>query len=65
MQNKPENVLWIPILTALGEETVSRILDNSPDVQSALLEAHADFDAAETEARALRGKGHEGEQGKL
>lgn len=49
---------WLPILTRLGEETLARILDNSPDIQSAILEAHQNFEAAEKEAEELRKRGH-------
>lgn len=50
---------WLPILMELGEKTVARILDRSPDVATALKEAHENFVAAEAEAKALREKGHE------
>lgn len=50
---------WLPILTALGEEELARILDKSPDVASALLEAHANFQQAQRDAADLRREGHE------
>ena len=55
-------ILWLPILTELGEDIVARILDESPDVVSALLEARANFLAAEDEAEALRHEGHENDE---
>ena len=54
----PNKLLWIPIIVELGESTVGRIFDKSPDVKSALMEAKENFDKAEEEARALRSKGH-------
>lgn len=56
----PNPILWLPILTALGEEELARILDKSPDTASALLEAHANFQQAQADAEALRHEGHEG-----
>lgn len=50
---------WLPILTELGEETIARILDKSPDVKSAILAAKENFDKAVDEADALKRKGHE------
>lgn len=50
---------WLPILTELGEEEIARILDKSPDIQSAILEAKENFDKAVDEAEALRRMGHE------
>ena len=57
----PEKIEWIPILTELGEDVVARIIDKSPDVKSALLEARENFTKAEEEADALRRKGRENE----
>lgn len=54
-----DNIEWLPILAELGEKTVARILDKSPDVKSALLEAKDNFDKAVDEADALKRKGHE------
>lgn len=55
----PEDIEWLPILTELGEKTIARILDKSPDVKSAILEARENFQKAEDEADALLKKGHE------
>jgi len=55
-------ILWLPILAALGEKEVARILDKSPDVQSALLAAKENFDKAAEEADALARKGHENDE---
>jgi hypothetical protein len=57
----PDNTEWLPILTELGEKEVARILDRSPDIQSAILEARENFQKAEEEADALKRKGHETE----
>ena len=57
----PEQIEWLPILAQLGEGVVARIIENSPDIQSAILEARANFVKAEEEAEALKKKGHEGE----
>jgi len=54
-------VEWIPILTELGEETIARILDKSPDAKAAILAAHENFDKAVQDADALEKKGHESE----
>ena len=56
-----DKILWIPILSELGEEAVARILDHSPDIQSAILDARENFKKAEEEADALLKKGHETE----
>jgi len=53
------NIEWLPILTELGEATIARIFDKSPDIQSAILEAGENFKKAEEEAEALRRQGHE------
>ena len=53
-----DSIQWLPILTELGEDIVGRILDKSPDVKSALLEAQENFRLAENEAQALKKKGH-------
>lgn len=55
----PETIEWLPILAELGEKTISRILDKSPDIKTAILEARENFQKAEEEAEALRKKGHE------
>lgn len=55
----PDKILWLPILAQLGEDVVARIIENSPDIQSAILEARANFIEAEKEADALKRKGHE------
>lgn len=55
----PEKIEWLPILAELGEKTVARILDKSPDIQSAILEARKNFQKAEEEADALKKMGHE------
>lgn len=55
----PDNIEWLPILAELGEKTVARIFDKSPDVQSAILEAQENFKQAVDEAEALKRKGHE------
>lgn len=55
-----DKIEWLPILAELGEKTVARILDKSPDVKSALLAARENFQKAEEEADALKKKGHEG-----
>lgn len=55
----PEKIEWLPILMALGEKQIARILDKSPDVKSAILEARENFTKAEEEAEALKRKGHE------
>lgn len=52
-------ILWLPILTELSEEELARILDKSPDVASAILEAHANFRQAQRDAEDLRREGHE------
>lgn len=60
----PENaspILWLPILAELGEKTVARIFDKSPDIQSAILEARENFQAAQREADDLKKLGHENE----
>lgn len=49
---------WIPILTELGEDIVARVIDRSPDIKAALLEAKANFNSAVDEGEALRKKGH-------
>lgn len=54
-----KKIEWVPILAALGEETVARILEKSPDIQTAILEAHKNFEAAESEADDLKKLGHE------
>jgi hypothetical protein len=53
---------WLPILTQLGEKTIARIFDRSPDIQTAILEARENFQKAEEEARVLRNKGHENDE---
>jgi hypothetical protein len=57
-----DKVNWLPILAELGEEAVARILDKSPDVQSAIMEARENFTKGEQEAKDLRKLGHEGEE---
>lgn len=63
MSSEPEadKILLLPILAELGETTVARILDRSPDVLSAIMEAHENFKKAEEEADALLKRGHETE----
>lgn len=51
-------ILWLPILTELGEDVVARLIDKSPDVKSAILEAKENFDKAVEEGEALKNKGH-------
>lgn len=58
----PNQIEWLPILTGLGEKAVARIFDKSPDVQSAILEAHENFVKAEQEAKDLRKLGHENDE---
>ena len=55
----PDQIEWLPILAELGEKTIARIFDKSPDVQSAILEARENFKRAVDEAEALKRKGHE------
>lgn len=55
----PDQMEWLPILAELGEKTVGRIIEKSPDVKSAILAARENFVKAEEEAKALRGRGHE------
>lgn len=55
----PDKIEWLPILSELGEEIVARILDKSPDIQSAILEARENFTKLGEEATELRHKGHE------
>jgi len=57
----PDKIEWLPILTVLGEETLARIFDKSPDIQAAILDAHKNFVAAEKEADELRQMGHDAE----
>jgi len=52
-------IQWLPILAQLGEEEVARILDRSPDIQTAILEARKNFQQAGDEADELRKLGHE------
>ena len=54
-----EKIQWLPILAELGEATVARIIEKSPDIQSAILEARKNFAAAEIEADELSKLGHE------
>lgn len=54
-----DKILWLPILAELGEKTVARIIEKSPDIQSAILEARENFKKAEEEADALKKMGHE------
>jgi hypothetical protein len=55
-------IKWLPILAELGEEAVARIIEKSPDVQSAILEARENFEKAEEEAAELKKLGHEDEE---
>ena len=55
----PETIQWLPILTELGEDVVARIIENSPDIQSAILQARTEFTTGEREADALHKLGHE------
>lgn len=54
-----DKIQWLPILAELGEKEIARILDKSPDIQSAILEARENFKKAEEEADALRKMGHD------
>lgn len=49
-------ILWIPIITELGEDIIARLLDKSPDVKTAILEAKDNFDKAVEEGEALKDK---------
>jgi hypothetical protein len=55
-------IQWLPILAELGEEAVARIIEKSPDVESAILAARENFTKAEQEAKDLRKLGHEDDQ---
>jgi hypothetical protein len=59
MSEEADKILWIPILTELGEKMVARIIEKSPDIQSAILEARENFKRAEEEADELKKMGHE------
>lgn len=58
---KPNPILWLPILTELGEDVIARIMDQSPDTADAILKARENFRLAQDEGEALRRKGHENE----
>jgi hypothetical protein len=57
-----EKVEWLPILAELGESVVARIIENSPDVKSAILAGRENFQAAGKEADELGKMGHEEEE---
>jgi len=56
-----DKILWLPILTELGEDVVARIIEKSPDIQAAILQGREEFQKAKEEADALKKMGHEEE----
>jgi hypothetical protein len=55
----PNKIEWLPILTELGEATVARIIEKSPDIKTAILTAREEFETAEKEVDELKKMGHE------
>lgn len=51
-------IQWLPILMELGEDVLARILDKSPNIKSAILEARENFQAAQKEGQDLKDMGH-------
>lgn len=59
MPEENKVILWLPILMELGESTLARIFDKSPDIKAAILEAKENFEKAEQEADDLKNLGDE------